>query len=341
MDIEEGFTGPYVATSYPLTCPPDSPACSPLTSAPHVPQMKTFIHAHGPSSNPCIHPSLLALSTPFLSTTGPPRPPRGGVPIPSLTHSLGWGGEGIRVGSLYGFFEGDGSEGGDREGYEGEIPWEEREDTLVWRGSTTGARFQEDTMWRESQRVRLVTLANGVQLDAEAEGVSPSSEEIVSVIDPLWSGLTTITNNTLSIPLSTLRSSLSISFTNPPGPIQCSPDMCALLREMFDFVPSMTSINAGGEKGKGTEGGYRYLLDVRSFRSIHLTHWHLLTCCSTRNAGRRQRLVRPLQPSPRLRRTYFQSYRVRRVVRASRAAVGALYTARGGVQRVLGCGRLF
>lgn len=140
-------------------CKPGSPALEkPLDfNAPIPPEFlnrksKTFIHDHDSAMDPCQHPSQLFLNGQFLAhRNGPATHAR---PIPQFSSSIthlhydllpipppGW------------------AENEQRR----DVPWaEKRDERLLWRGLNTGMYASPETRWHQSQRFRLVEMANSV-----------------------------------------------------------------------------------------------------------------------------------------------------------------------------------
>ncbi|GAA5886154.1 hypothetical protein JCM6882_004281 [Rhodosporidiobolus microsporus] len=134
--------------------------------------------------------------------------------------------------------------------------WEQKKkNKVLWRGDTTGAYFARGTGWRQSQRARLVELANpkpdsnsGSSPSTTIHLASPSSDDAL---------------RRLTAPSTSLTSHyFDIAFAG--SPVQCSKKdkTCALLQHEYRFDLGVT---AGG-KTRGMsideENQYKYVLDV-------------------------------------------------------------------------------
>jgi hypothetical protein len=107
---------------------------------------KTFIKDHRIAMDPCEHPELVPLHSVFASkspTVGPL------MPIFSLSKT-----------TMHADILGVPTEQVETNGEL--IPWEQRnQDTLLWRGRTTGPWHKRKFDWRNTQRTRLVKMSNG------------------------------------------------------------------------------------------------------------------------------------------------------------------------------------
>ncbi|KAJ7080641.1 glycosyl transferase family 90-domain-containing protein [Mycena belliarum] len=158
---------------WPSACPPLSPAqlnvlpppfddARPNTAPPSVPgsssAANTFIHAHLPAMDPCLHPAHLAAHGQYLAHGAGPTPHR--ALIPQFSYSVTPLHSDIRPATPLNWVPDDIPN-------EGRAPplgfaWEERTDErLQWRGSNTGIWHAPDGRWREAQRIRLAALASG------------------------------------------------------------------------------------------------------------------------------------------------------------------------------------
>lgn len=101
-------------------------------------------------------------------------------------------------------------------------PWENKRESLYWRGSTTGG-WSEDGGWRRHHRQRVVQLLNSA---GQASVLEQSSTNANSTADPLWLPHT--------IKRSSLAHLINVSFT---GVGQCAENDCHAQREFFDLAP--------------------------------------------------------------------------------------------------------
>jgi hypothetical protein len=120
---------------------------------------------------------------------------------------------------------------------------------LLWRGSTTGMYMRKNRKWQQSQRLRLVALANesGKQLD-----VLRATNSTSFVGTP-----TAIKSEDLNEDL------MDISFS---GTTQCDPDICSAIQKEYKFNSTRQSWDEANK--------YKYILDVRHLltRRLHLTN---------------------------------------------------------------------
>ncbi|KAJ7708327.1 glycosyl transferase family 90-domain-containing protein [Mycena rosella] len=157
---------------WPAACPPLSPAqldalpppfdaAHPNTAPSSVPGSgapKTFIHAHLPAMDPCLHPSHLAAHGQYLAHGAGPSPHR--ALIPQFSYSVTPLHGDIRAAMPLNWVPDDLPN-------EGRAPplgyaWAERTDErLQWRGSNTGMWHAADGRWREAHRVRLAAFGAG------------------------------------------------------------------------------------------------------------------------------------------------------------------------------------
>lgn len=62
------------------------------------------------------------------------------------------------------------------------VPWDQRrEEAILWRGSNTGAHYEEGTPWAASHRIRLIEL--GMRKKGEITLLSPSKDKIGKIKD--------------------------------------------------------------------------------------------------------------------------------------------------------------
>ena len=120
--------------------------------------------------------------------------------------------------------------------------WEDKKyETLLWRGTTTGTRVEEDMpYWRLSQRLRMVEMTN----------------QQTGTYDVLMS---TDYNNTVGEPLTVEVADLNedlmdIGFSGQP--VQCSPEVCATIAREYKFREAQSWEEAND---------YKYLLDASTY----------------------------------------------------------------------------
>jgi hypothetical protein len=122
--------------------------------------------------------------------------------------------------------------------------WEDKKrDTLLWRGTTTGTRMNEDMpYWRYSQRLRMVEMTNQ---QSGTYDVLMSTDYDRPVGEPLTVEAAALNENLMDI-----------GFSKKPG--QCSPRVCAIIAKEYKYreVQSLSEANE-----------YKYILDVSTGHS--------------------------------------------------------------------------
>ncbi|KAG6918814.1 hypothetical protein DXG01_011566 [Tephrocybe rancida] len=216
-------------------CAPTSPAALANVGydAPAAPQTtKTFIHAHRPAMDPCLHPRLLLLSGQYLSHHKGPvphrfMPPQFSYSSTPLHHdltpamSINW------VAELPSYVNLDWAVKGD--------------ERLQWRGSNTGIWHARNTRWRESQRARAVAWAG-----VDHGGLGDNATILTEVRKDHRVGGGEQVRWARWAP-----AMLDVAFTNRPG--GCAPEMCEELQKIFEFRK---------EHDAKAAGNYKYILDI-------------------------------------------------------------------------------
>lgn len=105
---------------------------------------------------------------------------------------------------------------------------------LLWRGSTTGAEFKAGYKWEDSQRARLHLMSH-------------RTDGRINVLNSQDRSTETLNLNRKDI------NSLFMDTSFSGGPVQCDPDTCQLMDQIFDFAPTM---------GLDESYQYKYLIDV-------------------------------------------------------------------------------
>ncbi|KXN85628.1 Beta-1,2-xylosyltransferase 1 [Leucoagaricus sp. SymC.cos] len=192
---------------------------------------KTFIHDHGKTMDPCIHPKLLDIHGQFLSYNGhPPGPDRPMVPkFAFCSTTLHYD---IRIPNLLSWVE-------DIHPHEYNPEWDDRPDErLSWRGSNTGMWQTAENKWKDSQRPRAVSLTNKMEGEVDVLFPSPNRD------DPTGEGK--------KVARSKLNPALfDVAFAG--APLQCPEDYCDEIDQMFDW-----------RRFQDTKGAsrFKYVLDV-------------------------------------------------------------------------------
>lgn len=119
--------------------------------------------------------------------------------------------------------------------------WEDKHDQrMTWRGSNTGIWFDGGLRWKASQRARLVQMAN--EIAGTVDVLIPSNGSLFSAVGP-------------GVPIDKAKINpalFDIAFAG--NPIDCDPDVCRELEEIFDFRRRQSLKEAGKHK---------YIFDVR------------------------------------------------------------------------------
>ena len=117
---------------------------------------------------------------------------------------------------------------------ERDVRWEEKEDRMYWRGSTTGG-FSRDGGWRRQHRQKVVKNVNALDttkiLEKSGTGAAPQ-----------W--------RVREIPRQDYRDIFNVSFSHVG---QCDPEDCEAQREFFEIA---------GEADQQEAWQYKYLLDM-------------------------------------------------------------------------------
>ncbi|KZT57497.1 glycosyltransferase family 90 protein [Calocera cornea HHB12733] len=211
--------------SSPLRHSPPPPPTLPLPAS----HPKTFIYSHRESMNPCTHPDLVH-TVGFLSGYG------GRGPGPQEVHRLLFGM--CKTEGLHGDVLTVATEQWTQDvGHDPE--WENKSDErLVWRGSNTGILADDDTPWKASQRVRMISmLAN--RTGTQEVLLPTSAEEVVG--------------DAVARKSSWLNSILAdVAFTREP--LQCQIKQCDELKSMFEWKKSLLTQSQQNE--------YKFVLDI-------------------------------------------------------------------------------
>ncbi|KAG1724296.1 glycosyl transferase family 90-domain-containing protein [Suillus paluster] len=262
--VEAGRTGDYIDllndNPAPFTrgwlhaCPLNSTARNPPSTSN---KPKTFIYDHLQAMDPCAHPSHLSQHGQFLAHGIGPSPDP--FPVPQFSYCSSPLHADIRVPIPLSWVE-------DVEGEEGdEGAWENKEDErLLWRGLNTGILHTSDKPWRDTQRARLVEIAQRIVgsvevliMDADGEGMKV--EEVKKArMNPAM---------------------LDIAFAGSPS--QCEPETCRELEEGFEWRRRMSVRDAGRYKyvfdvdGNGWSSRFKRLMTTNSlvFKSTIYPEW--------------------------------------------------------------------
>lgn len=201
------------------------------------PLAKTFIYDHKHTMDVCNHPQTLRLHSQFLSASPLPPAPEKRFTIQfsncrTLLH------RDVPFASNYGWVE----------SVPEDVPWEEKVDErLLWRGSTTGIQHAEHTLWRPTQRPRLVNLTN-------------SRHGFQTVLSPTRSEEESVGSGR-EYNLARLNSAMmDIEFAGDV--VQCSPETCELMKKVFDFR---------GRQSQDEASLYKYVIDVGHLDLINPT----------------------------------------------------------------------
>ena len=122
--------------------------------------------------------------------------------------------------------------------------WEDKKhETLLWRGTTTGTRMEEDMpYWRLSQRLRMVEMTNQ---RTGTYDVLMSTDYNYPVGEPLTVEVAALNEDLMDVGLS-------------GQPIQCSPEVCKIIDREYKFREAQSW---------GEANDYKYLLDVSTYPS--------------------------------------------------------------------------
>ncbi|KAF9490039.1 hypothetical protein BDN71DRAFT_1400563 [Pleurotus eryngii] len=247
-----------------LTCRPTSPAYKYgidfTKPPPALPKGKTFIWNHRTSMDPCIHPSLFYQHGEFLGLDDRNIPPQGIRPrfsdCSTFVHYD------IQLPTMLGWV--DDVEPSD------DPDWEDKHDQrMTWRGSNTGIWFDGGLRWKGSQRARLVQIANEVA--GTVDVLIPGNGSSFSAVGP-------------GVPIDKAKINpalFDIAFAG--NPIDCDPDVCQELEEIFDFRRRQSLKEAGRHKyifdmdGNAWSSRFKRVIATRSlvFKSTVYPEWFL------------------------------------------------------------------
>jgi hypothetical protein len=119
-----------------------------------------------------------------------------------------------------------------------DMPWEEKENKLWWRGSTTGG-FSRDGGWRRQHRQHFVRTMNAPD---KAKILSDANKDLPSTTTPDW--------QTREVPRQDYNEIMDVHFSHVG---QCDPGDCDAQREFFEIVEPADQQDAWK---------YKYLLDI-------------------------------------------------------------------------------
>lgn len=257
---------------------------------------KTFVYDHDHAMDPCLHPSILYQNGGFKMLRNGPATfnkliPQFSSSITHLHYDLlpipppGWAEDEVR----------------------GRVPWEEKtQNRLLWRGTNTGMWASNETGYRDSQRFRLVELANRKDGEATVLRSPKRGEENAKVGEGERWDRKVLEEETVDIVFA-------------GDPIQCEEPSCTDMKNEFRWA---------GRMDTNESNQYKYIIDVSLFIIILILPMYSLLpswFSSLDRAGRWERLVLTLSTSNRhLRRRHLQSLRLPRVVRRPHPALGAL-----------------
>lgn len=235
---------------------------------------KTFIYNHRLAMDPCLHPQHLIMEGQFLAHHTGPVPHR--APLPQFASCVTT----LHL-DILPIAPQNSNDDPDP------ILWKDKPDErLLWRGSNTGMWHAVDNKWQQSQRPRLVRMANNFTGFIHVLPSPKRGEE----------------NRTIgegeSWPKSRVNPAImDIGFVDRP--IACDEESCETLRESFDWKRKMPTDDSHN---------YKYILDVRSSLFSHSCGYlrHIL--------GRWKRMVKPLQTPPINSFAHFQKHYLSRMV---------------------------
>ena len=205
-------------------------------TAPASTRVKSFIYDHRASMDPCLHPSHFLLHGQFISHKQGPIPHRFMVPQfsygPTMMH------HDITPAMPINWIE-------DILPRSDDPPWDARSDArLQWRGSNTGIWHADDTRWDLAQRARLVGWGgDGAQalglVDEELSVLMPADEDVrvgrpIRARKAQWA-----------------PAMVDVAFAGDQ--INCAPDMCRRLADIFEYRK---------RHDIGIAGRYKYYIDV-------------------------------------------------------------------------------
>ena len=113
------------------------------------------------------------------------------------------------------------------------------DDRLLWRGTTTGMWAGGDSRWWNQQRMRLVRLAN--QLNGTIDVLRSTTSPTEKVGEKVQMSMARVN-----------PAMLDVTFAGEPH--SCSPEVCEVVKEEYEFRKHQSVEDAGN---------YKYILDVR------------------------------------------------------------------------------
>ncbi|KAG7091997.1 hypothetical protein E1B28_008384 [Marasmius oreades] len=225
---------------------------------PETPRSKTFIYNHPKTMDPCAHPALFWTHGLFVShNTGPaPQPymvPQFSACTTEIHHN-------INFPTSYGWIE-------DLPPSENP-PWEDREDErLMWRGSDTGIWHGNGVKWGSNHRDWLIRWATGVH----------------GVVDVLFDSAVNETSQ-VGVPKQMRKALLNPSMVDMgfAGEMQCEPEVCRKMEEIYPETRRMSREEAGNYKyvmdldGNGWSGRFKRLITSNAlvFKSTVFPEWY-------------------------------------------------------------------
>lgn len=151
-----------------------------------------------------------------------------------------------------------------------DIPWDQKKhNTVLWRGSSTGSRYDRGTQWKSSQRVRLALLANSKSTSVHKTVYTTSPIDNVTMVE-------------VTPPLANANEALDILFTG--AALQCNVDdgTCAAMERLLPFTTEHMSPSQANEwkyvfdvDGNGWSGRFHRLLSSNSavLKSTGFVEW--------------------------------------------------------------------
>ncbi|GAA6001366.1 hypothetical protein JCM10207_006628 [Rhodosporidiobolus poonsookiae] len=223
-------------TAWDALCMPNSTARRAAqglaTAAPSGPNLRSFVSIeHALAMDVCEHPELRGLNGITAAWSGP----RPHLLYPLFSFSKTTAHSDILLPAL----------SNDYYVEVGRDPtWEQKKhNKFLWRGDTTGAYFARGTGWRQSQRARLVALANAKEGSTTLHIASRSSDDAL---------------RRTTVPTSSLTAHyFDVAFATGP-PVQCSKkdQTCTLLQHELRFDRASTV------RTPDQENQYKYVVDV-------------------------------------------------------------------------------
>lgn len=228
-------------------CPPESPARNQYINWGGEPfrlpllTVKTFIHDHHRTMDPCEHPSHFLLHGQFISHGKGPEPQRTLIPQfsygPTMVHHditpampINWMEDVPR---------------------EGNPDWDDRGDArLQWRGTNTGIWYDNGHRWDLAQRARLVRWAGDGRDMEDDELEYLGLADNISVLMPAEKGKRV--GKAVQVPKKLwVPAMVDAAFAEEPN--NCPPEMCKMLKKVFEYRQ---------RQGLRAAGNYRYYIDV-------------------------------------------------------------------------------